>query len=88
MFGVLYVRAKDLDGADVLVGYPAVVVSTHYGAHGISNRGPSQVEILSGRLKGRTFTPVFIEPNALPTGDEQFAPLTAMPPVMYYGPTR
>lgn len=87
MFGILYVRAKDLDGSDVLVGYPAVVVSTHYGAHGLSNGGPATVEVLTGRLRGRVFSPTFIEPNTLPSAELQFSPLTALPSVLYYKPS-
>jgi hypothetical protein len=85
MFGTLYIQAEDLDGDLVLVGYPAVRISTHYGAHGVSNKGPAFVEIITGRLKGRQFRPIFLEPGATPNGSEQFVPCTHAPNTFYFG---
>lgn len=85
MFGVLYVSAQDCDGATVLVGYPAVRVSTHCGAHTHANYGPSRVEILVGRLKGRQFAPEFLNAGDQPTASNQFVPLTDSPNPLYYG---
>ena len=87
MFGVLYVQAEDLDGDMVLVGYPAVRLSTHYGAHGIGNKGPAVVEVITGRLAGRRFTPTFLQMGATPSGGEQFVPLTDLPDTLYFKPT-
>lgn len=85
MYGVLYVQAQDADGDSVLAGYPAVRLSTHYGAHSPNNQGPARVEILVGRLKGRQFAPTFLEPGVAPTADNQFVPLTDTPQPLYYG---
>ena len=85
MFGVLYLQAPDVDGDTVLVGYPAVRVSTHFGAHTPSNHGPSRVEILVGRLRGRQYVPTFLEAGETPTASNQFVPLTPAPNPMYFG---
>jgi len=85
MFGVLYVSAQDCEGANVLVGYPACMLSTHCGAHGKANHGPARVEILVGRLKGRQFAPEFLEAGEIPSGSNQFVPLTDSPSPLYFG---
>ena len=87
MFGVLYIQAEDTEGDVVLAGYPAVRVSTHYGANTPHNQGPSCVEIIVGRLKGRQFKPTFLQAGTTPTGSNQFVPLTDSPNPMYYGVT-
>jgi|11_taG_2_1085331.scaffolds.fasta_scaffold50758_3 hypothetical protein len=85
MFGVLYVQAHDAEGDLVLVGYPAVRLSTHYGANTPHNHGPKKVEIIVGRLKGRQYSPQFLESGSTPTASNQFIPLTESPAPMYYG---
>jgi hypothetical protein len=87
MFGVIYLQAKDCDGDDVLVGYPAVRLSTHCGAHTPHNHGPRRVEIIVGRLKGRQYVPTFLQAGETPTASNQFVPLTDSPSPMYYGGT-
>lgn len=83
MFGVIYLQGQDTEGDYVLVGYPAVRCSTHQGGHSPQNHGPLRVEILVGRLKGRQYTPVFLEPGSVPTASNQFVPLTDSPQAMY-----
>jgi len=85
MYGVLYVQAQDGEGDTVLVGYPAVRVSTHYGATTPHNHGPKKVEIIVGRLRGRQFSPTFLEVGSVPTAPNQFVPLTDSPSPLYYG---
>jgi len=85
MFGVLYIQAQDVDGDEVLVGYPAVRCSTHYGANTPTNHGPKKVEIIIGRLQGRQYSPQFLEAGATPTESNQFIPLTGTPSPLYYG---
>ena len=85
MFGVLYIQAQDGEGDFVLVGYPAVRLSTHYGATTPQNHGPKKVEIIVGRLKGRQYSPQFLEAGSTPTASNQFVPLTDSPVPMYYG---
>ena len=85
MFGTLYLSAVDCEGDNVLVGYPAVRLSTHCGAHTPHNHGPLRVEILVGRLKGRQFVPTFLEIGATPTDSNQFVPLTETPTHLYFG---
>ena len=87
MYGVIYLQAKDADDDNVLVGYPAVRLSTHYGAHSPTNQGPARVEVLVGRLKGRQYAPSFLEAGVAPTADNQFVPLTNTPAPLYYGET-
>jgi hypothetical protein len=85
MYGVLYLEAKDADGDNVLVGYPAVRLSTHFGAHSPVNQGPARVEVLVGRLKGRQYAPTFLDAGVAPTSDNHFVPLTNTPAPLYFG---
>jgi hypothetical protein len=85
MFGILYLQGVDCDGDNVLIGYPAVRISTHCGGHTPHNHGPSRVEVLAGRFKGRQFAPTFLEAGVEASASNQFMPLTATPNHMYFG---